>query len=210
MIDNINQIKKLLEFKSDDEFYFLQILKRSKENSDLGSNNFVVKTYYIDSIEKFDREYEEIKTLCQFHNARAYINLNKRSFKQIAFQTLKVVTDSILNKEYKYIKKAYNTACGRFTCEEGDSRKWIIDIDSKESYFRFAIAEKIRRMEPNPGESKVITYIETKNGWHIITKPFNQSKFRLECEICNVTVDIHKNNPTVLYVPDTFNKFNDK
>ena len=51
MINNIEIIKTLLEFNSQDEFYHLQVLKRKKENPELGSNSYVVKTYYVGSIE---------------------------------------------------------------------------------------------------------------------------------------------------------------
>ena len=40
----------------------------------------------------------------------------------------------------------------------------------------------------------VIT-VPTKNGWHIHTKPFNYTKIQEE------KIDMHKNNPTVLYIP---------
>ena len=49
MIDCINHIKDLLVFESADDFYFLQILQRKKENPQLGSNSRVIKNYYITS-----------------------------------------------------------------------------------------------------------------------------------------------------------------
>lgn len=41
MVDNFEQIGNLLSFDSNDEFYFLQILQRKKDNPSgyLGSNN---------------------------------------------------------------------------------------------------------------------------------------------------------------------------
>ena len=198
MINNINQIKTLLQFDSEDDFYHLQIIKRKKEHPELDSNSRIIKTYYIRSIEYLDLNYEEIKVLCNFHNARACINLNKRSFEKLAYHNLKKVTDCIMNKDFKTVRKCYESVCGSYSSEI--NKKWIIDVDSKDGLHLY-IAEKIKRFEPNPGESKVITYIETKNGWHIITKPFNQSNFRLECEMNSKVCDIHKDNPTILYIP---------
>lgn len=37
MINNLNQIKELLNFESEDVFYHLQVLKRKKEHPELGS-----------------------------------------------------------------------------------------------------------------------------------------------------------------------------
>jgi hypothetical protein len=39
MVDNFEIIKSLLQFDSEDDFYHLQILKRKKENPELGSNS---------------------------------------------------------------------------------------------------------------------------------------------------------------------------
>lgn len=200
MINNFKQIKSLLKFDSEDDFYFLQIIKRKKEHPEMPKSVKVVATRYIYSFDKLDELQEEIIHMCEYHNARAYINLNKRSFERLAFQTLKQVTDCIMNKEYKYIRKSYNIVCGRFSNEHGSSKKWIIDVDLKTDY-RFVVAEKIRQYEPNPGESKVITYIETKNGWHIITKPFNTATFNKDVEIDHYIPEIHKDNPTILYIP---------
>jgi hypothetical protein len=199
MINNLKQIISLLSFDSEDDFYHLQILKRKKEHPDLGSNSYVVKTYYIKSIEHLERVFPEIKSICDFHNARAYINLNKRSFEKIAYHTLKKVTDCILNKDFKSVRKAYESVCGGYSSDK--DKKWIIDVDQVNIAYSLAITEKIKQYEPNPGESKVITYIETKNGWHIITKPFNTSTFSRDCEIYSQVPEIQKNNPTILYIP---------
>ena len=198
MINNLEQIKKLLVYDSEDDFYHLQIIKRKKEHSELGSNSYVVKTYYITSNKYLDLKFEEIKNLCDFHNARACINLNRRSFEKLAYHNLKKVTDCIMNRDFKSVRKSYESVCGSYMNEP--NHKWIIDVDSKDDLHLY-IAEKIRRFEPNPGESKVITYVETKNGWHIISKPFNTSTFRLECEMNGQLCEVHKNNPTILYIP---------
>ena len=46
-------------------------------------------------------------------------------------------------------------------------------------------------------ESKIYAYIPTKNGYHIITKPFNLKQFKDKYP----DIDVHKNNPTILYIP---------
>ena len=50
MIDNFEQISKLLTFTSEDEFYFVQVLQRKKDNPGgyLGSNNSsrLIKAYW--------------------------------------------------------------------------------------------------------------------------------------------------------------------
>lgn len=76
MIDVFDKVKDLLTFESDDDFYYLQILQRKKENPQLGSNSRVIKNYYIGSVEYLENRYEEIRKLCTEFNARAMLRLN--------------------------------------------------------------------------------------------------------------------------------------
>jgi hypothetical protein len=186
MINNIDKIKNLLTFDSSDDFYHLQIIKRKKEHPELGSNSYIVKTYYISSIEMLEFYYPEIICLSDFHNARAGINLNKRSFENIAFNTLKKVTDQIMNKDYKSVRKSYNSVCGIHSATKSD-KKWIIDIDVIE----YSEVQSVINTIPS---DVYIDTLPTKNGYHVITKPFNLSLYKLDW-------DIHKNNPTILYIP---------
>ena len=197
MKDNFAIIKDILEFKTEDDFYHLQILKRKKEHPDLGSNSYVVKTYYISSIEYLTDKYSEIKALCDFHNARAYINLNVRSFERTAFHTLKKITDIIMNKDFKSARKAYESVCGEYGT--GRDKRWIIDIDDHpETLGVEFFVEMYQFLETiEPVGKKLVAEIPTKNGIHIITSPFNVEKFSKQYS----GIDLHKNNPTILYIP---------
>ncbi len=190
MNNNFEQIKNLLAFESEDDFYHLQILKRKKEHPDLGSNSYVVKTYYIKSLESLDFYKDEIICLCEFHNARACINLNKRSFEKASFHTLKKISDQIMNKDYRSTRNAYNSVCGAVSNVGKDGKRWIIDIDIKS----MAVVDEVRSQLP---EDVYIDVIKTKNGYHLITKPFNLQEYR---EVIGEH-DLHKNNPTILYIP---------
>jgi hypothetical protein len=146
MVDNFEKIIPLLKFDSEDDFYHLQILMRKKENPHLGSNSYVVKTYYIRSIEYLLNKKDEIINLCEFNNARACINLNRRSFEKIAFHTLKKVTDQIMNKDFKSVRKAYESVCGGFSNEP--EKKWVIDIDYKDYIYlnQIEMTQKFNQM----------------------------------------------------------------
>jgi hypothetical protein len=198
MINNFNQIQKLLKFDSEDEFYHLQILKRRKEHPELGSHSRVIKTYYISSEKYLVDKTPEIITLCNHHIARACINLNRRSFEKIAFQTLRKISDQIMNKDYKSVKKAYESVCGANSKEP--NKKWIIDIDDK-TFDSKELLSILYYLSPN-GE-KFIDQIETKNGYHLITKPFDIGGLRKEIVFnkLNWNFDIQKDNPTILYMP---------
>lgn len=195
MLDNFKRIESHLTFESNDEFYFLQILKRRKENPDMPSNNRLIKTYYITSLDYLDKKRNEIIEICNVENARAYINLNPRSFESAAFQMLKEVTNRIISKDYKSIRNAYDSVAGSLGATR--DKKWVIDIDEP-VWSPLMLAHINYHCEPicdDVNDTKIYDIIPTKNGFHIITKPFNLKKFKEKYP----DIDIHKNNPTILY-----------
>ncbi len=202
MIDNFSQIKSLLKFDSEDDFYHLQIIKRKKDNPDAqGRNNNArcMKTYYVTSPEYLDIKREEMIALCNIHNARACINLNRRSFEKIAYQTLIKITGQIMSKDFKSARRAYDSVCGA-NSNEKSSKKWIIDIDTKDESFLFGLERDLYFLQP--AGHKIITMIPTKSGYHIITSPFNKSKFKEICQNLGMEVpDLQCDNPTILFIP---------
>lgn len=211
VVDNFEEIIPHLHFDNEDDFYFLQILKRKKENPEVKSNAETIATYYVTSKEHLQKLEGEIKNLCDYHNARAYLNLNRRSFEQMAFHTLKKITDQILNKDYRSCRKAYNSVAGSLNKESGNNKKWVIDIDSAPGIdllnYGLEIDTILKQCEPVTDDSKILFGLPTKNGIHIITCPFNVKQFE---DLCRGYValgripavpDIQKNNPTILYMP---------
>jgi hypothetical protein len=195
MIDNLQTMLNLLVFRSEDDFYHLQIIKRKKEHPELDSNSYVVKSYYINSTQYLLDKWNEIVTLCAHHNARACINLNRRSFEKCAFQLLRKVSDQILNKDYRSCRKAYESVCGTYSNEP--DKKWIIAVDTHDATVGMVIVKHIRGLMPEPGTSKLVATIPTKNDYHIITRPFDIAEFRKVFP----NIEIHKDNPTILYIP---------
>lgn len=191
MIDNLEDIIPLLKFESEDDFYYLQILQRKKENPYIGSNSIVIKNYFISSKESLLKMYPEIKTLCNQFNARASIRLNKRSYESVAFKTLANIANSMQNKEYKFIKNSYSRACG--LSHNDKVKKWIIDIDEEVSFdYLYNMNELIIELG-----GEVLVKLRSKSGYHLITTPFRLDKFK---DIYK-DIDIHKDNPTNLYIP---------
>ncbi len=195
MIDNINLILPLLSFDSKDDFYYLQILQRKKENSQLGSNSRVIKNYYIKSQQHLLDRYDEIKKLCKVFNARAMIRLNKRSFEKVGFKTMENLAHTMMNKEYSFLNKSYDRACG--LGHNDSEKKWILDIDGKISdNDLMQLAKYIISCEPIRNRD-ILQTIPSKNGIHLICLPFNLQEFKNYYP----NIEIHKDNPTNLYIP---------
>lgn len=209
MIDNTEKIKPLLVFPSADNFYFLQILQRKKDHKGKaigGSNNNsrLVRAYYIKSLEHLDAMMEEIKVLCDALGARASINLNPRSFEKASFQTLQKMANQMMNKDFENTYRAWNTVCGEYHAEI--DKRWIVDLDGPQIYLLPEIIEHIKikqaqlQSHEKAGRYKILASIPSKSGIHLITNPFDVTDWN---EIGGYSkIEIHKNNPTNLYIPD--------
>jgi len=190
MIDNFELIKPFLEFPNDDIYYHLQILRRGKDHPELPAANRVIKPYFICSLESLDYVEDEIKKLCEFFGARAYINLAPKSIKKTTILQLKYLTQRVYEGDFKKIWKSWNTCAGEI---KGEKPRWVVDIDNNEKWNY--VMDDIDTLEPYSIDTKYITNIPTKSGWHIITTPFNLQQFKQ----IYPDIDVHKNNPTLLY-----------
>lgn len=122
MVNNFEQIEKLLVFPNPDCFYFVQILQRKKDHKGErlgGSNNNsrLIKAYYIKSVEHLNIHKEEMIKLAEVFNARVSINLNPRNFRKAAFHVLQKIANQMCNDDYASVVKAYNSVCGEYHSE---------------------------------------------------------------------------------------------
>ena len=196
MIDNFKLIKPLLEFPNDDIYYHLQILRRGKDHPELPAANRMIKAYFICSLEGLNYVEKEVKKLCEFFEARAYINLAPKSIKKTSMLQIKYLAQRVYEGDFKKIWKSWNTCAGEI---KGEEPRWIIDIDDNNFDFE-SLDMELCALDPVKLEngvyiSKVITKIPTKNGYHLITTPFNLQQFKEKYP----DIDVHKNNPTLLY-----------
>ena len=199
LIDNFNLFKELLEFNNKDEFYFLQILIRGKDGhteKGINGNNKqrLIKYYTIKSVDDLIKNEDEIKKICDALNARAYIHPTKRSFGQVANETLRTTTDTYLSGNYiTGLRSAYSTACGKSYIS--DDKKFIVDLDGDKVYDIVEYVNFIDLWCEPKASNKFLYKVPTVNGIHLITLPFNTEKFKEKYP----DIDIHKNNPTLLY-----------
>jgi hypothetical protein len=187
MINNFEDFKSLMNFTEIGDFYWINIIKRRKDNPNLNRSEKIIKTYNIYSIEDLDKCKQSIIECCELNNARAYIHINKRNDKKIALRTLALIAETVASENYN-IRRCYDSACGKYHSDE--NKKWIIDIDTKDN---LELEDLNKQLKVNT-INKLFTF-ETLNGYHIITNPFALDYFHYKA-------DIHKDNATLLY----FNK----
>lgn len=214
-MNNFDLIRTYLKFENEGDFYFLQIIKRRKDNPDLSKSEKLIDNFYIYSLEEYDNLKDKIIILCHLHNARAYFRLNRRNAEVIGLQTLKRVTDLIINKNHRAIANIYPSVCGEF--HQDPEKKWILDLDGTFAEDKIRFYATLERLKDHPFMSKralpkIYGEIPTKNGCHIIISPcdahiLDQELQKVSYEISESrgfpqkdTWDLHKDSPTLLYM----------
>lgn len=193
LLANIMAAKPPLEGRQDEFFYFLQILKRHKENPEMSSNNELIRSFYLKSAGHMYEKRDKIITVCKQNNARAYLRLNRRSYKMVALYTLAQISASIATENYN-VRRCYESVVGQKHAE-GKNKTWIIDIDG--DIWPQGLEETIKDLLVKAGKEPKWDVVPTKNGCHLIVQPFNLQDFSTKYP----RVDVLKDNPTILYIP---------
>jgi len=195
MVNNSKIIKYMLSFEDKDDFYFVQIFKRRKDNPDLGKDQIVLQNFYIDSWDDFNFKLPRIINICNSENARAYIRLNKRNYKKLAQHMLKRVVDISFTENCRSFRNCFDSVTGEFHSDP--DKKWIVDVDNDKDVNYEDLWSVLIKLQEEAKRKPMMKDIPTKNGLHLITRPFNLMKFKEEFP----TIDVHKDNCLLLYCP---------
>jgi hypothetical protein len=195
-VDNFDLIREFLEFRDPMDFYHLQIMLRKKDNPEASANNRLIKAYYIKSKEHLNSVRNEIITLCETFNARAYINLGRKDEFRCGMNTLAGLSLRLSKGNIEKLHREYNSQAGQLKPKEA---AWIVDIDDVDLPDIEAIRALINKIQPNNIDNKIRLEVPTKSGVHLITSSFNLQEFSKWYP----HIDIHKNNPTLLYYNDS-------
>ena len=208
MTDNYNKMYKYMvdlglpipldKGQTSELFFDVQLIRRGKDHPDLPAANYTFKTYYIDSMELFERYYPEIKKCCDMFGLRAYISVNAKEKIEAARKTLERYAHDIVENDYRKPWKDFSSVCGSL---DGKEKRWIIDVDDCENIVDYIekIKEAIHQCE-SAYDDPIVTIMPTKSGYHIITHPFNMKRFKDICDALSITPpEIKKNHITLLY-----------
>jgi hypothetical protein len=203
-MNNLEIISPLLDFSDPDKFYFIQIYKRRKDNPEMDKDMVVLENYSISGSEQMDRTLPRIQKICDDNNARAYIRLNRRSHKKVALNMMVRLAKMIESEQYN-VKNVYWSISGEFSSEE--DKTWLLDVDwidyeNEEGKRKLDVIENvIVDLQKEAGRTPMLNKIPSKNGYHIICRPFNISKLKILINDLGSRVDHHKDNPCILYCP---------
>lgn len=218
MVDNFENIKAVLKFDLPEHFYFVQLLKRQSDDpmvdgkpnptyhGDMHSRS--LKNYFVRKPNDLDKFKEEIVSLCNAENVRAYIRLNRRSNKDVNIRIYEHIYACMKGGTYKNPERLLSSACGKANSEPKETKSWLIDVD--EEYLPY-LDEIVLRLNKCKSQFKsiIMNVIKTKHGIHLITHPFNKDDYENQWNDMRTTYNeapeippvIQPDNPTILYAP---------
>ena len=179
-IDNFDSIRGTLEFDNPEEFYYISLMQRNKDGVKVASshdNCRRIRTFYVFSLEEFDRIIPFIKEVCDNLNARAYIEMNRKNVFQCQLECIKRLVECIEHRTVKS-RAIMDSVVGGAPSRD---KLWMIDVDNH--YLGDAIiTDIIEYIKHHNGSHYAI--FPTINGCHIITSRFDPREFSFEdCEI---------------------------
>ena len=201
MIDNIEQIKQLLNFSDEGDFYMLYVFKRKKDQPEGERDNHqsvrTIKSYCVNSVEYLEKRYDEIKQLCEMFKARAYIHVQKQNHKDVSLNMMVALAQRIQDGNHKQ-QGLFDSVVGQLKTHE---KRWIVDVDTKDEESLLKIMKVVNGVRPEG--DKVYATIPTKNGYHLITSRFDVMEFNKYLSLQGDVPEIQKKNPTLLYYPES-------
>ena len=197
--DNIAAIREFLV--STDRFmpgcyFFIELIVRKKDfpEGECGHDHQICATYFVSSPEKFDAVIPEIKALCHLHNARAYINLNRKSMFRTSYILMHELLEVIENGCHSTVFSRMTSAAGKCPGEK-TGKTFLVDVDTDDEDVFNCVYSGVLACA-----GTVHAQLRTPSGgWHLVTSPFNTKQFmELVAEHKDV-VELKHNSPTVLY-----------
>jgi len=188
-----------------DLFFEVMLVRRGKDHPNLPAANYTFKSYYIDSIEKFDYFKDEMIKCCEMFGLRAYVSVNVKSKKEYSKMCAFKFNQNILNNEYKKPWRVGDHVFGKITAKNDNT--WLVDVDevnlndSDDLEFISSIISVINSCN-SKYDPVVINQIPTRSGLHILTRPFNVKQFEekyLRLSSNKECPGIKKNHITLLY-----------
>jgi hypothetical protein len=197
MIDNLNNIKPLLNFTEEGDFYMLYVMKRKKDQPEGERDNHqsvrTIRSYCIKSVEQLDKRWEEIVMMCEMFKARAYIHVQKQNHRDVSLSMIVALAQRIQDGNHEQ-QSLFDSVVGQLKTHE---KRWIVDIDTSDAAVISSVMLGIELCRPEG--NKIEAMIPTKNGVHLITQRFDVNAFAKQFP----DIDIQKKNPTLLYYPNS-------
>lgn len=190
MIDNTKLIREqLLDFKDPGDFYVAHVIQRAKDKRAAGTLNpgdtrdesqRLIKTWYCDSLDYFEKKLPIMKEVADANHARLYFMPQVRNKLTVNRVLAKAIIDAIDETGIRYDHLIRTAVCG---CHASRQKMWILDVDDEDfgghelaRKFADVLDEEIfgwAQLAGGCGTVYMARIYETRNGWGVVTRPFD-------------------------------------
>lgn len=198
MIDNFNLICNYLPTEPvGNMVYQVMVLVRKKDHPHLTHKNNTQRIIYSCIVRTGEALREKkwlLTTLAEIGQARVMINIMPKDLREMCWNVQKTNLEYLQSNQFA--TKAFriaDTCLGSMKADKPD-RLFLWDIDEKEELNPFCQAIEAHGAE-------IVLVVPTKAGYHVHSKPFNYTKLEGFDDVV-----LQKNNPTLLYVPESLDK----
>ena len=201
MIDNFPVIDNFLQFK-EGTFYKFELLVRNtdgynelfKEGYSETNKNILIKSWYVDTKDYYEKIKHEMITLSNLTGARLYVTLDRKDNVKLVQNLLHSYTDSLVaicngqKPSIKSISKTFASETSKVENSSKGTKTIMFDVDTKNSNVYNAVIDYIISKVQQPYT------LQTKKGYHIFCyRKFNhadwlkyiQEKYELYCKEVN-------------------------
>ena len=188
LIDNFDMASKLLDVQTPDDFHFVQIIKRFKDNpnDDKRKGNYHGGAWYLGGFrvhnsQELNSLKPQIISICNQNNARAYMTINKRSDKETD-SYIKVYRSKLIPNDarYKYADQIVPGQAKTGDNWKGIRKRLIIDIDVPKDAVDnrgVNIWNAVHFLIQNFGIQPIGEYVTSSGGLHIILPDKEDQQF---------------------------------
>ena len=174
MIDNFHVIDRFLQFEEGTFYKFELLVRNTDGENDLyeegysnTNKNILIKSYYVDSKDYYERIKHEMVTLANITGARLYVTLDRKDNRKLVQSIAKRFFDLSINMmngsepAIKGISKAFASETSKVENSCKDRKTIMFDIDTKEGIVLEALIAYIK------GNGEFPYILETKKGYHV-------------------------------------------
>lgn len=127
-INNFDKIIRYIPVNKSDNFLFLQIIRRNKDDKKSKFNIHTLYTRFIYTQQELTELMPMITSICESMDARAYINISLKSSNKLQNEISKKFINNIIDNNYFEPIKVLLSIAGKLK-GENTNKYWLLDLD---------------------------------------------------------------------------------
>lgn len=186
MINNFNVIDNFLQFE-EGTFYKFELLVRNTDGENIlfpervsnTNRNILIKSWYVDNKEYYEKIKHEMITLSDLTGARLYVTLDRKDNVKLVQSLIHAFTDTLCTicngqkPSIKNIAKTFASETSKVENSNKATKTIMFDVDTKEGIVLEALICYIK------GNGQIPYILETKKGYHVFCyRKFNISNWQ--------------------------------